>query len=87
MATLLLATGEKREISPRNGKKFSLKELQKHVGGYVELMGFSNGHTLVMDEEGRLKGLPMNREATRIAARLGYDYIVGDVLDCRRGEI
>ena len=57
------------------------------MGGYVELMGFSNGHTLVMDEEGRMKGLPLNREATRIAARLGYDYIVGDVLDCRRGEI
>lgn len=87
MATLLLATGEKREISPRNGKKFSLEELQKLVGGYVEFLGFGNGRAFVMDEEGRLKGLPLNREATRIAARLGYDYIVGDVLEVRRGEI
>lgn len=87
MATLLMATGGTKEVTPKNGKKFTLEELQKHVGGYIELMSFSNGHTLVMDEEGRLKGLPLNREATKIARRLGYDYIVGDVLNCRRGEI
>ena len=42
----------------------SLKEAQKFVGGYVEGITFPNGDYLVINENGKLIGLPLNSEAT-----------------------
>ena len=38
MVRLLRANGMVEEISPKNGNKFELKELQDYVGGYIELV-------------------------------------------------
>ena len=40
----------------------SLKEAQEFVGGYVEGITFPNGDYLIINEEGKLKGLPYNPE-------------------------
>ena len=44
----------------------SLKEAQEFVGGYVEGITFPNGDYLIINEEGKLIGLPLNPEATTL---------------------
>jgi len=46
------------EIEPL-GPKWGLRELQLLVGGYIQTIPVSDG-TLVLDEDGRLKGKPLN---------------------------
>ena len=41
-----------------------LKSAQDFVGGYVEGITFPNGDYLIVNEEGKLIGLPLNPEAT-----------------------
>ena len=41
-----------------------LKGAQEFVGGMVECVTFPNGDLLIVNEEGKLKGLPLNPEAT-----------------------
>ena len=42
----------------------TLKEAQEFVGGMVECITFPNGDLLIINEEGKLIGLPLNPEAT-----------------------
>ena len=44
----------------------TLKEAQAYVGGYVEGITFPNGDYLIVNEEGKLMGLPLNPEATAL---------------------
>ena len=44
----------------------TLKAAQDFVGGYVEGITFPNGDYLIINEEGKLMGLPLNLEATAI---------------------
>ena len=43
-----------------------LKSAQEFVGGYVEGISFPNGDYLIVNEEGKLMGLPLNPEATAL---------------------
>ena len=64
-----------------NGKKFTLEELQRYVGGLIECTGLYDGRVMVTDEEGKLKGKHPNIKATQILNMSGvYDYVVGDVV-------
>lgn len=65
------ANGKETPISPANGSNYSLREVQGHVGGLVELVRL-RGTTDIMlvDEEGLLKGLPPNYKATALAGRV-----------------
>ena len=56
-------------------KRPSLEEAQKAVGGYVEILTVREGQ-LLFDEEGLLKKLPHNPEASEIAGQP----IVGNAL-------
>ena len=42
----------------------NLKEAQEFVGGMVEGITFPNGDYLIINEEGKLRDLPLNSEAT-----------------------
>ena len=44
----------------------TLKSAQDFVGGYVEGITFPNGDYLIINEEGKLMGLPLNEEATAL---------------------
>ena len=44
----------------------TLKSAQDFVGGYVEGITFPNGDYLIVNEEGKLMGLPLNPEATAL---------------------
>jgi len=81
---IYLPDGMKKEVSPQNGKYFTLKELQTIVGGYIECLFLNNDMTMVVNEEGKLEGLPCNDLATEIAWNSGFfDIIVGPALVCR----
>ena len=50
-----------------------LETLQHYGGGYVQCYNFDKGVSILCDEEGKIKGLPMNR-------KVNNDFIVGDFL-------
>lgn len=60
-----IAMVELQHIEPENGKTFELEELQALVGGYVEDVGYieidKKFYKILVDEEGKLKDLPVNR--------------------------
>ena len=61
----------------------SLEDLQKAVGGYIEqFSNFDDDAVIVCNEEGKLRGLPLNRA---IYGKDGkrIDIIAGDFLICR----
>lgn len=77
MPTLYKSNGE---ILPINRKHpFTLAELQTLVGGYIELIPIGSKY-IVVNEEGRLMGLPFNENASKLVAQFGYPFIVGDAL-------
>ncbi len=43
-----------------------LKQAQEFVGGMVQGIQFPNGDYMIMNEEGKLLGLPVNEEATKL---------------------
>ena len=61
----------------------TLKEMQKYVGGYIQVVDAKNGDQIVMDEEGKLKSKSINYEATKhwIGENANaYDFVVGDAM-------
>lgn len=90
MATLIKTDGSKQEIQPKNGLDFQLDELQKFVDGYIEIVNLHNGYVLVINDNGK-DVLDANENATDIAHRYNAifwcDYICGDVVMCKDGEV
>ena len=68
----------------------TLKEMQDFVGGYIEVVQSADTKSqIVLDEEGKLKVKPINKEATELylgeeqddtSAGWDFDVIVGDVI-------
>ena len=79
MATLYRTNGTQEQVAPQNGTSFDLKEMQGYVGGYIEIVESPDGRLIVLNEEGKLERLPLNRAATAIYAD-PHDFIVGDAL-------
>jgi len=78
--TIIKATGEVEAISPGDDRNtYTLEEMQKVVGGLIEIVNFPNQPVLmVVNEEGLIHRLPANQRASMLAERV----IVGDVLLC-----
>lgn len=88
-ANLITIDGTEKKVSAINGKKFSLDEMQKYVGGLIDLIRFPDGRTMIVNDEGKLDDLPVNGKASAIFRRQfpieKYPHnndgiIVGDVL-------
>jgi hypothetical protein len=80
---LYRADGTQETVAPKNKKYFRLAELQALVGGYIEMVFLNDGRIMVVNEEGKIDGLPVNVRATEIIRRCGReDAIVGDALVC-----
>jgi len=63
----------------------SLEELQAAVGGWIERVKIAYDYELadmIVNEEGKLRDLPLNRKATELYwnGRASTDPIVGDVV-------
>lgn len=83
MATYINVSGFELDVFPNNGEKFTLEEVQKLVGGYVERIAMPDGQAMYVNEEGKLNDLPYNIKATTMLKMHGlipYDYIVGDAV-------
>ena len=72
-------------IVEKTGTK--LTELQAAVGGYIQMVATKDGRQLVCNEEGKITGLPINVEATKLYQYGQYDPICGDVVVCEMSEI
>lgn len=91
MARHIKVDGSSKTVHPKNGTDYTLEELNKYVGGYIEMIPLNDGsgQVCVMDEEGKLKNKYVNKVATILTYKFhkGTDRIVGDVLICNRKEI
>lgn len=66
-AEVIEAGGGRYTIKPNNGKSFTLKELQEIVGGTIDIQKLPEYDAmLVVNDNGKLEGLPRNEAATRI---------------------
>ena len=76
-------------VSPKNGTDFSLEELQAIVGVYIEVLVLDGGEIMVVNEEGKLDGLPFNYSATSYLYEHSryLDLIVGNVLVCKSDQV
>lgn len=66
MAKLIKIDGTIQEIKPKNGKSFSLEEMQDFVGGLVQIFALPSGKEFIVNEEGKINDLPENEMATKI---------------------
>lgn len=84
MTHLYRTDGRVSVIQP-HGTTWSLEELQSIVGGYIEVVRTLDGKFMVINEEGKLKGLELNIPATRLYVHGRRDVIVGPavVVDSR----
>lgn len=83
-----------REITPANGKDWTLLELYKLLGcRYIEVVHMGGGKIMVIDEEGKLrqplkpKNALATAEAHAVRAIHPADYIAGDALICKSEEL
>lgn len=79
---VITETGGQYDSPPENGKEYTLEEMQKTVGGYIQVLNLGDGTVLVINEEGKLHGLKVNVEATSLAAGVLFagDCIVGPAM-------
>lgn len=97
MALVIKTDGTVTEIPRGDPRLNNLNWLQEQVGGYLEGFTFrapvhvlgSPFDAMMLNEEGKLKGLTLNPIATKIARAGGLadDVIVGDVIVFADGEI
>ena len=84
MATLYKTNGEVIEVFPANSERFTLEEMQGYVGGLIEFINLRTGGSLVVNEEGKVLGLPRNDLASRLPSVVmslwADDCISGDAL-------
>jgi len=62
----------------------TLEDLQRAVGGYIEILSLGDKMYLVVNEEGKLQNLHTNEAATMI---YGHDIIVGPAVLCTFKEL
>jgi hypothetical protein len=79
MAKVLNVDGTDYEL-----KDTDLVTLQKVVGGYIEALNLGGGKYLIVNEEGRMMRLPINKRASEI---YGRDLIVGNAVICSKKEL
>ena len=73
--------GELKAVYPKNGSKFSLKELQEFVGGFIELVTVPGEKFVVCNEYGKIENLPVNKNATEAfkSSLMSGDTLNGDI--------
>lgn len=83
-AFVIKVGGEQKEVSPKNGSDFSLKELYSLIGcDCIEIVYLYDGRIMVVDESGLLN----EKELNLTASQLYGSVIVGDVLVCNDNMI
>ena len=86
MAKIIQVDGTEKDV---NKEKLTLEYMQEVVGGYIEIVTFPDRTMLICNEEGRLKGLPINKRASEIwYIQFGTpEPICGNIIYAQKGEI
>lgn len=90
MAILFRTDLTMKEITPKNGSDFSLKELYEILDcDSVEVVPLTEINSFVVDEEGKLKDKECNMYASKIYQKFlnTTDVLVGDCLMINNEEI
>jgi hypothetical protein len=74
-AVLLRADGTASRIEIKSGE-----DINKAVGGWLEVINFQGNVFVYINEEGKLLGLPLNNRATGLAYSRNIGLIPGDVI-------
>lgn len=84
MAQWIQANGTTQEVTPAHGESFTLQEMTRYVGGYLEAIKLDDVNIMYLNEQGILLQKPYNIEATRMVRNARKEHrntvIVGDVL-------
>ncbi len=64
MAIYYKTNGEVKEVKPKNNKTFQYEELKAMVDGLVEIVPLPSGKSIIVNEEGKIIGLEVNKKAT-----------------------
>jgi len=90
-ARIITPEGEETEVEPANGQTFTLEEMQRIVGGYVETVIVRDGDRLrrmALNEDGISLRLKPNPKATHLWLRSGGgSTVVGTVLVFNRSQL
>jgi hypothetical protein len=86
MAKLFKVDGTIEDVKPANGTDFTLEELQKMVGGLIQVVPVFRTKLIVVDEEGRMKKYKHNVIASMLVDGQINGDIVGDMLLFDRKE-
>lgn len=84
------ADGHMKMVSPNNGRKFTLQECREAVNGVIDIIKLESlGVYLVINDEGLLLDLPVNKRATLFYQQEfnSPDQIHGDVLIAQLNQI
>lgn len=66
-AFVIKPSGEIIEAEPKNGKDFQLEEMYELVGcDTIDMVELADGRWMVVDDDGRLKKLPVNQKASEL---------------------
>jgi len=86
-AKLIKPDGSVITVEPENGTDFRLDELNRFVEGYIEVIRPPGmpGVIMVINEEGKLKGLAHNAVASKFWH--DADPIVGNALLCHHSQV
>ncbi len=90
---LMKPSGEVILIYPSNRKHYELRELQRLVGGgstaYIESIACPGSSSFMfVDEDGRMKGLPENKEATKMHMEAGgVGTVVGNAIIVPKSQV
>jgi hypothetical protein len=88
MALLVKTDGTQQEVTPASAiGKFTLEELQKLVGGYIEYVSTGEGTGFLCNEDGLMLRLPVNQKATDMWLHRHWRVLVGDVVFVENLEI
>jgi Domain of unknown function (DUF3846) len=63
------------ECPPADGKRYTLEEIQKMVGGFFQIVSLEEKYIILADEDGLSKKLPRNEFASYLYSR----HLVGNV--------
>ncbi len=81
MAKIIRTDGTEKEIGDH---EISLQEAKDAVGGYIDIVYLPGGEdVLVIHEEGRVLGLPVNKKATELFGST----IVGNVILAKASQV
>ena len=86
MALIIKSDGSPVKVEPKNGDCFSLEEMQKAVGGLIEVVNLPGKKLMIVNEEGSYNGSDVNNRVIALT-RYSYGVLFGDILFINKNQM